>query len=62
MSTDQPSPADYRALDDRARLQEIADLRLNGSDIDKILSEIAAEAAAHFGLPVAAVTVANVRV
>jgi GAF domain-containing protein len=57
VSTDQPSATDHRALDDRARLQEIADLRLNGSDIDKILSEIAAEAAAHFGLPVALVSI-----
>jgi GAF domain-containing protein len=56
VSTDQPSPA-ARALGNSARLQEIADLRLNESDIDGILSEIAAEAAAHFGLPVALVTI-----
>jgi GAF domain-containing protein len=51
------APPDARTLDDTARLQEIADLRLNDSDIDAILSDITAEAAAHFGLPVALVSV-----
>jgi GAF domain-containing protein len=51
------APRDYQALDDGARLQEIADLGLNGSGIDRILSEIAAEAARHFGLPVALVSI-----
>ena len=46
-----------QTLDDTARLQEIADLRLNDADIDGVLSEIAAEAAAHFGLPVALVSI-----
>jgi GAF domain-containing protein len=50
-------PPDAQPLDETARLQEIADLRLNDSDIDGILSEIAAEAAAHFGLPVALVSI-----
>jgi hypothetical protein len=48
---------DAQTLDDTARLQEIADLRLNDSDIDGILSDITAEAAAHFGLPVALLSV-----
>jgi len=51
------SPSDAQALDDTARLREIADLRLNDFDIDGSLSEIAAEAAAHFGLPVALVSI-----
>jgi GAF domain-containing protein len=51
------TPAGTETLDDSARLQEIADLRLNDSDVDGILSEIAAEAAAHFGLPVALVSI-----
>jgi GAF domain-containing protein len=51
------APPDAQTLDDTARLQEIADLRLNESDIDGVLSEIAAEAAAHFGLPVALVSI-----
>jgi GAF domain-containing protein len=50
-------PPDAQTLDSTARLQEIADLRLNDSGIDGILSEIAAEAAAHFGLPVALVSI-----
>ena len=48
---------DAQTLGDTARLQEIADLRLNDSDIDGILSEIAAEAAAQFGLPIALVSI-----
>jgi GAF domain-containing protein len=48
---------DAQTLDDTARLQEIADLGLNDSDIDDILSEITAEAAAQFGLPVALVSI-----
>jgi GAF domain-containing protein len=51
------TPPDAQTLDDAGRLQEIADLRLNDSDIDGILSEIAAEAAAHFDLPVALVSI-----
>ena len=51
------TPAGAQTLDDGARLQEIADLRLNDSDVDGILSEIAAEAAADFGLPVALVSI-----
>jgi GAF domain-containing protein len=51
------TPASAQATDDSARLQEIADLRLNDSDVDGILSEIAAEAAADFGLPVALVSI-----
>jgi GAF domain-containing protein len=51
------TPPDAQTLDDAARLREIADLRLNDSDIDGILSEIAAEAAEHFGLPVALVSI-----
>jgi GAF domain-containing protein len=51
------TPVGVQTLDDSARLQEIADLRLNDSDVDGILSEIAAEAAAEFGLPVALVSV-----
>ena len=51
------TPSDAQPLDDSARLQEIADLRLNDSDIDGVLSEIAAEAAEHFGLPVALVSI-----
>jgi GAF domain-containing protein len=50
-------PAATQTLDDSARLQEIADLRLNDSDVDEILSEVTAEAAAHFGLPVALVSI-----
>jgi GAF domain-containing protein len=51
------APPNAQALDDRARLEEIAELRLNDSDVDGVLSEIAAEAAAHFGLPVALVSI-----
>jgi hypothetical protein len=51
------APPDAQTLDSTARLQEIADLGLNDSDIDDILSEITAEAAAHFGLPVALVSI-----
>ena len=51
------TPPDAQTLDDVARLREIADLRLNDSDIDGILSEIAAEAAEHFSLPVALVSI-----
>ena len=52
------APPDTQTLDDdTARLQEIADLGLNDSDIDDILSEITAEAAAQFGLPVALVSI-----
>ena len=50
-------PASTQTLDDSARLQEIADLRLNDSDVDDIFSEITAEAAAYFGLPVALVSI-----
>jgi GAF domain-containing protein len=50
-------PPDAQPLDRRARLEEIAELRLNDSDVDGVLSEIAAEAAAHFGLPVALVSI-----
>jgi GAF domain-containing protein len=49
--------AGAQTLDDTARLREIAQLRLNESDIDDIFSEITAEAAAHFGLPVALVSI-----
>jgi GAF domain-containing protein len=49
--------AGAQTLDDTARLREIAELRLNESDIDDIFSEITAEAAAHFGLPVALVSI-----
>jgi GAF domain-containing protein len=51
------APPDAQTLDDTARLQEIADLRLNDSDVDEILSEVTAEAAEHFGLPVALVSI-----
>jgi GAF domain-containing protein len=51
------TPAGAQTLANSARLQEIADLRLNDSDVDDILSEIAAEAAAQFGLPVALVSI-----
>jgi GAF domain-containing protein len=51
------TPPDAPTLEDTARLEEIAELRLNDSDVDGILSEIAAEAAAHFGLPVALVSI-----
>ena len=51
------TPTSAQTLDDSARLQEIADLRLNDADVDGILSEIAAEAAADFGLPVALVSI-----
>jgi len=57
MSPSQSGTPDAQALDNSARLQEIADLRLNESDIDGILSEVAAEAAAQFGLPIALVSV-----
>ena len=46
-----------QTLDDTARLQEIAELRLNDAEVDDILSETAAEAAEHFGLPVALVSI-----
>jgi GAF domain-containing protein len=51
------TPPDAQTLEDAARLEEIAELRLNDSDIDEVLSEIAAEAAAHFHLPVALVSI-----
>lgn len=51
------TPAGAQTLDDTARLREIADLRLHDSDVDDILSEVTAEAAAHFGLPVALVSI-----
>ncbi len=51
------APPDAQMLDETARLEEIAELRLNDSDIDGVLSDIAAEAAAHFGLPVALVSI-----
>jgi GAF domain-containing protein len=57
MSPSDGATPDAQALDNSARLQEIADLGLNESDIDGVLSEIAAEAAAHFGLPVALVSI-----
>jgi GAF domain-containing protein len=51
------APARAQTFDDTTRLREIADLRLNESDIDDSFSEITAEAAAHFGLPVALVSI-----
>lgn len=51
------TPAGAQTLDDTARLREIADLRLHDSDVDDIFSEVTAEAAAHFGLPVALVSI-----
>jgi len=56
-TTSRGAPPDAPPLDDSARLQEIADLRLHDVDIDAILSDITAEAARHFGLPVALVSV-----
>lgn len=44
-------------LHDVARLQEIADLGLLSSDIDPILQDIAARAAARLGMPVSLVSV-----
>ncbi len=44
-------------LDDHARLQEIVDLDLLSDDVDLILNELAAEAAAHFDLPLGFVSV-----
>ncbi len=44
-------------LHDAARLQEIADLGLLSSDVDPILQDVAARAAARFGLPVSLVSV-----
>ncbi len=57
MTPSDSSSPDAQTLSSTARLREIADLGLNDSDIDGILSEIAAEAAAHFGLPVALVSI-----
>jgi hypothetical protein len=57
MTPSDGSSPDAQTLSSTARLREIADLGLNDSDIDGILSEIAAEAAAHFGLPVALVSI-----
>jgi GAF domain-containing protein len=51
------APVAAQTLDDTARLREIADLRLNDSDVDEIFSEITGEAAAYFGLPVALVSI-----
>jgi GAF domain-containing protein len=51
------TPPDAQTLEDAARLEEIAELRLNDSDLDAVLSDIAAEAAEHFGLPVALVSI-----
>jgi GAF domain-containing protein len=51
------TPPDAPTLEDAARLEEIAELRLNDSDLDAVLSDIAAEAAEHFGLPVALVSI-----
>ena len=51
------TPAGAQTLDDPGRLREIADLRLHDSDVDVIFSEVTAEAAAHFGLPVALVSI-----
>ncbi|HEX8452909.1 MAG TPA: GAF domain-containing protein [Longimicrobium sp.] len=44
-------------LYDAARLQEIADLDLLSPDIDPILAEVAAKAAAQLGLPVSLISV-----
>ncbi len=44
-------------LDDHARLQEIVDLNLLSDDVDVILNQLAAEAAAHFDLPLGFVSV-----
>jgi GAF domain-containing protein len=51
------APVAAQTLDDTARLREIADLRLNDSDVDEIFSEITGDAAAYFGLPVALVSI-----
>lgn len=57
MTPSDGSSPDAQTLSSTARLREIADLGLDDSGIDGILSEIAAEAAAHFGLPVALVSI-----
>jgi GAF domain-containing protein len=44
-------------LYDEARLQEIADLDLLSPDVDSILKDLAAEAAARLGLPVSLISV-----
>ena len=44
-------------LHDEARLAEIAELRLLGDDVDPILQDIAARAAAALGMPVSLVSV-----
>jgi len=44
-------------LFDEARLQEIADLDLLSPDVDPILNDLAAEAAARLGLPVSLISV-----
>jgi GAF domain-containing protein len=44
-------------LRDSARLQEIADLDLTSPDVDAELQRLAADAAAHFGLPIALVSI-----
>ncbi len=44
-------------LHDAARLQEIADLGLLSSDVDPILQDVAARAAARLGLPVSLISV-----
>jgi len=44
-------------LHDEARLQEIADLDLLSPDVDPILNDLAAEAAARLGLPVSLISV-----
>jgi GAF domain-containing protein len=51
------TPAGAQTLDDPARLREIAELRLHDPDVDEIFSEVTAEAAAHFALPVALVSI-----
>ena len=47
----------HDALHDAARLQEIADLGLLSSDVDPILQDVAARAAAKLKLPVSLVSV-----
>ena len=49
--------AAHDPLHDEARLAEIAELRLLGDDVDPILQDIAARAAAAVGLPVSLVSV-----
>jgi len=46
-----------QALNDRERLEEIADLELFSSDVESLLHEDVVAAAAHFGLPVALVSI-----